>query len=146
MSFYTGFDTVVWLPGEMNPEMQEAAVGADAVVGSQEDAGRQIAGLLAHRDVLVAADRATVLSGELEALREQLGVAGIHRATFALVDALGEAPDEEVPYGPLETLWRFDVEWAARGLFPAIDPVASTSVLGGGGFGRYPPRRAAAGA
>lgn len=47
----------------------------------------------------------------------------------AHVAALGEAPDEDAPYGPLETLWRFDVELAARGFWPAVDPVLSTSTI-----------------
>ncbi|MAG37424.1 MAG: hypothetical protein CL878_14410 [Dehalococcoidia bacterium] len=42
---------------------------------------------------------------------------------------VGEAPDEEIPFGPVETLWRFTLDLAARKLWPAIDPVLSTSTL-----------------
>jgi F-type H+-transporting ATPase subunit beta len=40
-----------------------------------------------------------------------------------------EAPDEEVPYGPLDTFLRFDTDMASRGLFPAVDPIVSTSTV-----------------
>jgi len=47
-----------------------------------------------------------------------------------LFDALGETPEVEgAPYGPLETLWRFDLDLAVRKLYPAVDPLQSTSVL-----------------
>lgn len=46
-----------------------------------------------------------------------------------LVDTRFEAADEEVPYGPLDTMLRFDMDMAARKLFPAVDPVYSTSAL-----------------
>ncbi|HYF93919.1 MAG TPA: hypothetical protein VD969_17025 [Symbiobacteriaceae bacterium] len=122
-----GLGTVVWLPGDGNPFMQkEIAAEADAAGSSLEEIRGAIAALPADRDVLVAADRETALSGELDALREQLGD---RLVTFALVDAGGDTPDEDVPYGPLETLWRFDVDLMARGILPAVDPVSSTSTL-----------------
>ncbi|MDF2663712.1 MAG: two-sector ATPase alpha/beta subunit domain protein [Paenibacillus sp.] len=38
--------------------------------------------------------------------------------------------DEELPCGPLDTMWKFDCDPAARGLYPAVaDPVASTSIV-----------------
>lgn len=125
-----GFATVVWLPGDADPHLQaEVAVEAEAVGTSPEEVRDHVAAGRAGREVLVAVDRATVLSGELDALREQLRAPGAPPVTFALVDTRGEAPDEDVPYGPLETLWRFDMDLAARGLYPAVDPVASTSTL-----------------
>ncbi|HEY3366765.1 MAG TPA: hypothetical protein VGK74_17070 [Symbiobacteriaceae bacterium] len=126
-----GFGTVIWLPFEANRYLQEAAAEAEAVAValSLEAAEQEISAVRKDREVLVAADRATVLSGELDELRERLARAGTAAVTFALVDARGESPDEEVPYGPLETLWRFDADMAARGVFPAIDPVGSTSTM-----------------
>lgn len=124
-----GFRTVIWLPFEADPSLQEAAADAEAVTSSLEAAEQEIRAFRDDREVLVAADRAMVLSGELDELRERLAGSGAAAVTFALVDARGESPDEEVPYGPLETLWRFDADMAARGVFPAIDPVGSTSTL-----------------
>lgn len=38
-------------------------------------------------------------------------------------------PDEEVPYGPLDTLLRFNFDLSSHKLFPAVDPLASTSTV-----------------
>ncbi|MGE5675286.1 MAG: hypothetical protein ACM3XM_15660, partial [Mycobacterium leprae] len=127
-----GFATVVWLPSGADPQMQEAATTAEAVGSTLAEVYGLTHGFRHDREVLVAADRQTVLSGELDQLQEQLresGAPGDHAVTYALVDASGESPDEELPYGPLETVWRFDLDLAARGLYPAVDPVASTSTL-----------------
>lgn len=128
-----GLATVMWLPADADQPMQETASEAEAAGGSLDEIERLVAGLRTDRDVLVAADRATVVSGELESLRERLSTPGARPVTFALVDALGDSPDEDLPYGPLETLWRFDTALAARGLFPAVDPVSSTATLLEGG-------------
>jgi F-type H+/Na+-transporting ATPase subunit beta len=128
-----GIATVAWLPVNTDPVLQEIVAEADATCATPAEIERHIAAQGDAREVVVAADRASVLSGELDALRERLPAAGARPVTFALMDARGEAPDEEAPYGPLETLWRFDVSLAARGLFPAIDPVASTATVLEGG-------------
>lgn len=129
-----GFATVAWLPADADKGMKIAAADAEATGATREEVFRHIAAFRDAREVLVAADRATVLSGELEALQEQLREPGARPVTFALVDASGESPDEDVPYGPLETLWRFDVDMAARHVYPAVDPVQSTSTLLEGGY------------
>jgi F-type H+-transporting ATPase subunit beta len=124
-----GFATFVWLPTDVHPHMKEIVDEAEASATVLADVQQQLALLRAERDVLVIADRATVLTGELLALREQLQEAGARPLTFALVDMSGDAPDEDAPYGPLETLWRFDTDLLARRIFPAVDPVGSTSTL-----------------
>ena len=124
-----GYATVLWLPPHPHPDLAAVMTEAEGVGNSLDAVQRHVSTLRAERDVLVAADRATVLSGDLMTLRERLQEPGARPVTFLLVDARGEAPDEEAPYGPLETLWRFDMELAARGLFPAVDPVSSTSTL-----------------
>lgn len=123
-----GFATFVWAP-EPHPDLQEVLNEADGYAVTLPEVLKQVAALREERDVLVVADRRAVLSGELLTLREQLQEPGTRPVTFALVDALGEAPEEDLPYGPLETLWRFDPDLAARKLWPAIDPVISTSTL-----------------
>ncbi|HWI52924.1 MAG TPA: hypothetical protein VNT01_12370 [Symbiobacteriaceae bacterium] len=121
-----GFATVVWLPADGR---NDAASEAEAVGTTADEVYRHVSALRADRDVLLATDRSVVLSGELDALRERLQEPGARPVTFALVDTLGDSPDEDLPYGPLETLWRFDVDLAARGLFPAVHSVASASTL-----------------
>lgn len=125
-----GMATVVWLPANADQHMQtEVAVEAEATGTSLDEITRLVTTFGAERDVLVAADRATLLSGELDTLRERVAEPGLRPVTFALVDATGDSPDEDVPYGPLETLWRFDVDLAARHIFPSVNPVASASTL-----------------
>lgn len=122
-----GFAAVVWRPAGQPRGFEEVIAEANAAGSSLQEVREQVASLGAGRDVLLTADRDIVLTGELLALREQLREAGVRPITVALVDVLGEAPDEEAPYGPLETLWRFDSDLVARALHPAIDPVSSTS-------------------
>lgn len=125
-----GIATVVWLAPEADKHMRdEVATEAEAAGSTLDEVSRLVTTFGADRDVLVAADRAALLSGELDALRERLAEPGLHPVTFVLVDASGDSPDEDVPYGPLETLWRFDVDLMARGIFPAVNPVASASTL-----------------
>jgi F-type H+-transporting ATPase subunit beta len=128
-----GFATFVWLPSEVHPHMTVIVDEADASATLMANVRQQLALLRAERNVLVVADRATVLTGELFALREQLQEAGARPLTFALVDMSRDAPDEDAPYGPLETLWRFDTDMLARRIFPAVNPIGSTSTLLEGG-------------
>lgn len=125
-----GMATVVWLTPEADQRTkEEVAAEAEATGTSLDEVARLVTTFGAQRDVLVAADRATLVSGEMDALRERLADPGLHPVTFALVDASGDSPDEDVPYGPLETLWRFDVDLSARGIFPSVNPVGSASTL-----------------
>jgi F-type H+-transporting ATPase subunit beta len=124
-----GYGTVLWLPAEFHPDLQDVLPEAEVVAHSLAAAEEQVKAWQKDREVLVATDRAMVLSGELDELRARLAGGAGHAVTFALVDPRGESPDEEVPYGPLETLWRFDADLAARSVFPAIDPVGSTSII-----------------
>lgn len=125
-----GFSTVLWLPDRVDPHLQDdVAPEAEAVCSSLAETIRHIESLHSGQEILVATDRATVLTGELDALQERMRRAGAPPATFVLVDASGEAPDEQAPYGPLETSWEFDADLMARGLYPAVNPIASTSTL-----------------
>ncbi|CAG7653659.1 hypothetical protein ACFQI7_31400 [Paenibacillus allorhizosphaerae] len=124
-----GYETVFWKPeGEANG-IGNVEKAADAAFAELGEVAEHIASVRNERDVFLCADRTVVLSGELFALRERLEEAGIRPVTTALVDILFEAIDEEVPYGPLDTFLRFDVDLSARGLFPAVDPVFSISTM-----------------
>jgi F-type H+-transporting ATPase subunit beta len=125
-----GFHTVVWVPREPIPSPDELLPEATATGASLEEVRDLVMAARDEHDVIVAADREYVLSGELYQLREQLREPGSRPVTYALFDTLGETPDVEgAPYGPLETLWRFDLDLGGRGLWPAVDPLQSTSVL-----------------
>ncbi|WP_274365283.1 hypothetical protein [Paenibacillus thermotolerans] len=125
-----GFASILWKPEDPDVKgMEDVLPQADSICDSLDEAYRQIVSHKQERDVILGADRSVVISGELMTLREKLREAGLRQPTVVLVDTRFEAPDEEVPYGPLDTLLRFDVDLASRGLFPAVDPVASASTV-----------------
>ncbi len=43
------------------------------------------------------------------------------------MDLSGEASDEDLPFGPLDTIWQFDAELVAQKYYPAIHPLFSIS-------------------
>jgi F-type H+/Na+-transporting ATPase subunit beta len=125
-----GFATVLWLPEESHPLLDEVMPWAAAHARSVDDVVASVDSEDGERDVFVVADRGHVLTGALTIVRDRLRVAGSRPVTFALYDLSGEAANEEgAPFGPLEAVWRFDPSLASRGMYPAVDPVASTSVL-----------------
>ncbi|MPZ49449.1 MAG: hypothetical protein GEU75_09165 [Dehalococcoidia bacterium] len=129
------FATILWLPSDgASVSLRLFAKGGDLTSAAEvtcetrEEVAAAVVELGSRRDVLLVAHQETVLSGDLFQLREAVDGPGNRPLTVALFG--GEsALDEEAPFGPLDTLWRFDLDLFARGLFPAIDPIASTSVL-----------------
>lgn len=81
------------------------------------------------QNVFLAADRQTVNTGEIYTLLEKLYESGVTFITTLLIDLRGDVVDEVEPYGPLDTLWQFDAELISRKIYPAINPIYSTSVL-----------------
>lgn len=126
--------TVFWAPNKKDKAVMEVMEEAEATGHTLDEVYHQVRSLRAERDVLLGADREVVVSGEWFELRERLLEAGARHVTLVLVDTRGEAVDVESPYGPLDTLWRFDMELIARGYYPAVDPVSSTSVLSEGAY------------
>jgi F-type H+-transporting ATPase subunit beta len=125
-----GFTTILWLPHEPLPGADEVLPQASASGATLQEVQSLIVAARSEQDVLLAADRETVLSGELLALRSQLSEPGSRPVTVALFDMRGETTEiDEAPYGPLDTLWHFTPDLAARGLYPAVDPLSSTSIL-----------------
>src|SRR5919199_1260580 len=125
-----GFATVLWLPDEDTPLPEELLAEPEASVRELDELYTLLAQLGAEQDVFVVAERRRAVSGELLELRARLQESGTRPVTFALYDAYGEAGDSETaPFGPLDTLWQLDLDLAARTLYPAINPLASTSTL-----------------
>lgn len=124
-----GYATVFWKPGKDAAGIQEAMEETDAVCHTAEEAAQHIAALRMEQDVMLGLDRSAVLSGEWMAVKEQLQEAGARPFTTVLVDIVGESVDHEAPYGPMDTLLRFDPELASRQRYPAVDPVASVCTL-----------------
>jgi len=80
-------------------------------------------------EFLLVADKTVVVSGDLYKLNKLIDAERSSDMTTVLLDVLGEAIDEEAPYGPLDTLLKFDIILSKRGLYPSIDPVYSISTL-----------------
>lgn len=124
-----GFVAVFWSPGKDKSGVSDVLPEADYVYEDRESVYRQIEGLANDNEIVLGADRKMVVSGELLELKEQLSGKALQPITTILIDTAGEGMDAEIPYGPLDTSLQFDIDLAARGYFPAVNPVLSTSVL-----------------
>lgn len=125
----SGAYTVFWKPAANVPGISDVEQAVDCVCENSTDVIRSVQLLASQQDIVLGADRETSISGVLFELQEQIKAAGAKSVTILLVDASGDAADEEIPYGPLDTYLKFDTELAARGMYPAVDPVSSTSIL-----------------
>ncbi|EHQ59097.1 H+transporting two-sector ATPase alpha/beta subunit domain-containing protein [Paenibacillus dendritiformis C454] len=124
-----GYGTILLKPEGEYPELSDLLDGVDQVSYSIEETYRLMADAGPEREIVFAADREHVLTGGIYDLQERLLQAGITGVTTFLVDLKGLAVDEDLPYGPLETLWHFDADLAARLKFPAVNPLYSTSSI-----------------
>jgi F-type H+-transporting ATPase subunit beta len=124
-----GFAAIFWKPAQTSPGIDEVVQESEATCHTLKQVFEKIAQSSGRGEAVLGADRSIVQSGELFALHEKLQSEGIRTVTTILVDTGWTAIDEELPYGPLDTYLKFDAELTTRGLYPAIDPVASTSVI-----------------
>lgn len=132
-----GYVTVFWSPftaeeltdNEMHKGIKQVMDQAHLTATTLDEVYSLIETHRNDKDIILAADRRTVLSGGLWTLKEKLMEAGARPITTLLVDISGDAVDEDAPYGPLDTLLKFDMNLVTRMLYPAIDPIASTSTL-----------------
>jgi F-type H+-transporting ATPase subunit beta len=121
--------TLFWKPEKEVKGISDVEQESEVVCGTMDEVYDNITKLQNQKDVMLGADRSIVLSGEWLTLKERLQEAGARPMTTVLVDILGEAVDEEAPYGPLDTFLKLDMELSSRGMFPALDPIVSTSTI-----------------
>lgn len=124
-----GYVTILINPKGDHPELKDVLDDVDFVTNSIEETYQAMKSAGADKDFVLTADRSYVLSGEMFALQEMLDDKGVSKVTTLLLDLKGEAVDEDLPYGPLDTLWQFDADLAARHKFPAVNPIYSTSSI-----------------
>ncbi|WP_066319840.1 ATP synthase subunit B [Bacillus sp. FJAT-29814] len=122
-----GYSIILLQPEGNHPEINDITEHVDVVVDSIEKAYEQTLALGKNTDVIFTADRSHVLTGEIFQLQDKLHDADIQSVTTFLLDLKGAAVDEDLPYGPLETVFQFDMDLAARHKFPAVNPIYSTS-------------------
>lgn len=123
------FATIFWMPEQECQGISDVVNESEVTCSTLDTVFSKLNEFREDRDVILGADRSVVLSGELLTLQQKLKIAGSRPVTIILVDALGEAVDIDAPYGPLDTLLKFDIELITRNLYPAIDPISSTSVI-----------------
>jgi F-type H+-transporting ATPase subunit beta len=122
-----GYVTVLLMPQGDYPELKDVLADVDIIAGTIDEAYEAIAQKGKDNEIVFAADRGHVITGEIHQLQDRLQDVGIDSVTTFLLDLKGEAVDEDLPYGPLETLWQFDADLAARYKYPAVNPIYSTS-------------------
>lgn len=111
------------------PVLEDLRDHVNTLTRTMEETYRAILGASAAHEIILIADREQVLTGDIYQLQERLQEEGIQNVTTFLVDLKGEAVDEDLPYGPLETLWVFDADLSARHKYPAVNPLYSTSTI-----------------
>ncbi|WP_214484180.1 hypothetical protein [Bacillus sp. SM2101] len=122
-----GYYSIMLKPEGEHPEINDIEKIVDLVINSIDDAYEKMVSIGKAKEITFVTDRSHVISGEIHRLQERLHDVGVESVTTFLVDLKGEAVDEDLPYGPLETLWQFDADLAARRKFPAVNPIFSTS-------------------
>lgn len=122
-----GFTTILLMPKGDFPELLDVLGNVDITTQSIDETYEKITALGTEKEIAFAADKGHVVTGGIYELQERLQQIGMESVTTFLLDLTGEVMDEEMPYGPLETLWQFDADLSARHRFPAVNPVVSTS-------------------
>jgi len=122
-----GYKTIFLMPEENHPELMDLTGEVDVVVDCIDKAYEEMKAVAPKQDVIFTADRSHVLTGEIYDLQQRIEETEVQSVTTILLDLKGASVDEDLPYGPLETLWQFDADLAARHKFPAVNPVYSTS-------------------
>lgn len=124
-----GFFTILIEPKGEHPELNDITGEVDLLTETVEETIKDMSSAGGNKDFIIIADRSLVLSGEMYTLQELLVDKGINQVTTFLLDLKGDAVDEDLPYGPLDTLWQFDADLAARHKYPAVNPIYSTSSI-----------------
>ncbi|WP_342431764.1 hypothetical protein [Neobacillus sp. FSL H8-0543] len=122
-----GYATILLKPEKNYPELTDITDEVEIVADTIEKAYEEMKAIGTTKEVIFVADRSHVLTGEIYDLQERLHEANIKSVTTFLLDLQGASVDEDLPYGPLETLWQFDIDLAARHKWPAVNPIHSTS-------------------
>jgi len=121
------YKTIFLLPTKKHPELEGTTELADIVTTTIDETYEYLTSQ--NGEIIFITDRSYIVSGELFNLQEKLVAERVQNITTILVDLSGEVVDEEMPYGPLDTLWQLDADLATRHMYPAIHPIYSTSSI-----------------
>lgn len=126
------YKTIFWKPNKDDWRLNCIIEQADRICNSAEEVYEAMAFFNNEAELFLMADREVVVNGELMKLQNDLNELQGLSVTTILVDILGNAIEEEVPYGPMDTLLKFDINLSKGGIYPALDPVYSTSTMSEG--------------
>ncbi|TQR21675.1 hypothetical protein [Psychrobacillus vulpis] len=121
------YTTVFLLPVAEHSVLEGTTELADFVTTNIEDTFAKLTEL--DGDIIFITDKSYIVTGELLDLQEKLATEGVSNITTILLDLSGEVVDEDIPYGPLETVWQLDADLATRHQYPAVHPIYSTSSI-----------------
>ncbi len=121
------YTTVFLLPSTDHSELEDTTDLADYITSSIDETFTTLVEI--SGDIIFITDRSYIVSGEILDLQEKLLDERMDNITTILLDLSGEVVDEDMPYGPLETVWQLDADLATRHLYPAIHPLYSTSSI-----------------
>ncbi|KQL57805.1 MULTISPECIES: hypothetical protein [Bacillaceae] len=122
-----GFKTMLLHSSDNVPGLMEVQNESEMLASSKESAVELIDKNLVDEDLIILMDRAHVLAGDLTYIKEHDTAKNLKSLTVVLVDLRGEAVDEDLPFGPLDMIWSFDMELVAKKYYPAIHPLFSFS-------------------
>ncbi|WP_054954794.1 ATP synthase subunit B [Paenibacillus dakarensis] len=129
-----GYVTILLKPKGQYPELQDLLDDVQHIAYTIDEAYNLILKAGSATEILFAADREHVLNGNIFELQDRLAKEGVGNVTTFLVDLKGNVVDEDLPYGPLETVWHFDMDLGARHMYPAVNPLYSTSSVMEGSY------------
>jgi F-type H+/Na+-transporting ATPase subunit beta len=124
-----GFTSIFLQTSNDNPDIEDVKETVENVCYSVEEVLHHISTIGDKDKIILAAERAAITSGDIYSLRDQMKEANLPPVTTLLFDPSGNVVDEDDPYGPLDTLWPFDMELVARRIYPAVNPVFATSTI-----------------
>jgi F-type H+/Na+-transporting ATPase subunit beta len=124
-----GYQSILLTSSKTFPGLSDLEGFVDSKCHTIDDAFAEVALVENKESILLYIDRSFIVSGDLYELRERFEAESYPEITTILFDPSGEAVDEDDPFGPLDTLCYFDIDLATRGIYPAIHPVQSTSIL-----------------
>ncbi|MFD1851940.1 hypothetical protein [Oceanobacillus bengalensis] len=121
--------TILLMPIGEHQGLNDLVENVEIITNTIEETYERIVNIVIDQDIIFVADRTHVITGHIQQLQESLQEIGSNSVTTFLLDLTGEVVDEDLPYGPLETLWQFDADLTARHRYPAVNPLSSTSTV-----------------
>ncbi|WP_284140104.1 MULTISPECIES: helix-turn-helix domain-containing protein [unclassified Virgibacillus] len=123
------FYTILFMPNTNIQGLNDVIKNADYFSSTTNDTFKKLNEINLNQDFIIGVDRSMVVSGDLTNLKERIRKETDRSITFVIVDITGQSVDDDIPFGPLESYWSFDIDLVTRRMYPGINPISSTSSL-----------------